>query len=68
MYRRICKEGEQNGKKGICREKGKGAYVNGVEETAGKTEKMNVYEYEYETEKKGKTEIGGKRKSFQKKM
>lgn len=32
---------------GICGEKGSGFYVNHVEEVAGKTEVMNVYEYQY---------------------
>lgn len=54
MYDWICKGGGQKGRDRICREKGKGAYVNGVEEPAGKRERMNLYEYEYETEKKGK--------------
>lgn len=39
---------------GLCREKGRGFYANHVEETAGKEETMNVFEYEYEMEKKGK--------------
>ena len=33
----------------LCKEKGTGFYANHVEELAGKTEVMNVYEYEYET-------------------
>ncbi len=31
----------------ICAEKGSGFYVNHVEEVAGKSEEMNVYEYQY---------------------
>lgn len=41
---------------GICQEKGMGAYINHVEETAGKKETMNVYEYEY-TKKNGVTKV-----------
>lgn len=37
---------------GLCKEKGTGWYVNHVEETAGKTEVMNVLEYQYETKDK----------------
>ena len=37
---------------GLCAEKGTACYANHVEETAGKTEIMNVFEYEYETEDK----------------
>lgn len=33
---------------GLCKEKGTGLYVNHVEEVAGKTQTMNVLEYEYE--------------------
>lgn len=33
---------------GLCKEKGTGLYVNHVEEVAGKTQTMNVVEYEYE--------------------
>lgn len=40
--------------KGIGAEKGTGLYVNHVEEDAGKTEVMNVYEYQY-VDKKGGT-------------
>ena len=39
---------------GLCKEKGTGFYANHVEEVAGKTEIMNVFEYEYETEDKEK--------------
>ena len=39
----------------ICRENGTGAYINHVEEVAGKTEVMNLYEYEYEVKEKGGT-------------
>lgn len=39
--------------KNICRENGTGAYINHVEEVAGKTEVMNLYEYEYEVKEKG---------------
>ena len=37
---------------GVCKEKGTAFYANHVEEVAGKTEVMNVFEYEYETEDK----------------
>ena len=50
---------EGGGKKqvnGICQEKGTGAYINHVEEVAGKTETMNLYEYEY-TKKDGVTKV-----------
>lgn len=40
------------GAEGLCKERGKAYYVNHVEEVAGKTEMMNVFEYEYETENK----------------
>lgn len=36
---------------GLCDEKGNACYANHVEELAGKKEVMNVFEYEYETEK-----------------
>lgn len=42
--------GEEEGKESvenICFEKGIGRYYNGMETISGKTEKMNVYEYEY---------------------
>ena len=42
--------------KGICEEKGTGAYINHVEEVAGKAETMNLYEYEY-TKKDGRTKV-----------
>ena len=38
--------------RGVCAEKGTACYANHVEEVAGKTEVMNVFEYEYETEDK----------------
>ncbi|GAA6411370.1 hypothetical protein K040078D81_54870 [Blautia hominis] len=42
---------------GLCQEKGRGFYANHVEEVAGKTEVMNVFEYEYERkDKEGKKE------------
>ena len=37
---------------GLCQEKGTGWYANHVEEVAGKTEVMNVFEYQYETKDK----------------
>lgn len=37
---------------GLCKEKGSGFYANHVEEVAGKTQKMNVFEYEYESKAK----------------
>ena len=39
-------------KEGICKEKGFAFYANHVEEVAGKSEVMNVYEYEYEAKEK----------------
>lgn len=42
-------------KAGVCKEKGTAFYANYVEELAGKTEIMNVFEYEYEIkDKEGK--------------
>ena len=42
---------------GLCKEKGSAFYANHVEELAGKTEVMNVFEYEYkEKDKKGKVQ------------
>lgn len=38
--------------KNICKERGTGAYINHVEEVAGKAEVMNVYEYQYTREEK----------------
>lgn len=37
---------------GLCQEKGTGWYANHVEEVAGKTEVMNVFEYQYKTKDK----------------
>lgn len=50
------KSGEDASRKaGLCKEKGTAFYANHVEELAGKTEIMNVLEYEYEIkEKEGK--------------
>ena len=43
--------------KGLCKEKGTGFFANHVEEVAGKTETMNVFEYEYErTDEEGTTQ------------
>lgn len=39
---------------GICKEKGKGFFANHLERDAGKTETMNVFEYEYIKEENGK--------------
>lgn len=39
-------------KTGLCKEKGTSFYANHVEELAGKTEVMNVFEYEYENKDK----------------
>lgn len=39
---------------GLCSEKGTAFFANHVEEVAGKTEVMNVFEYEYETKEKKK--------------
>lgn len=46
-----CGEGAIR-KEGICSESGSAFYANHVEEVAGKTEVMNVYEYEYEAKDK----------------
>lgn len=47
------KSGEDTIRKtGLCKEKGSAFYANHVEEVAGKTEVMNVFEYEYETKDK----------------
>lgn len=46
-----CGEGAIR-KEGICSETGAAFYANHVEEVAGKTEVMNVYEYEYEAKDK----------------
>ena len=41
---------------GLCKEKGTAFYANHVEEVAGKTETMNVFEYEYQIkDKEGKS-------------
>ena len=37
---------------GLCKEKGTAFFANHVEEVAGKTETMNVFEYEYEKQEK----------------
>lgn len=37
---------------GLCKEKGRAFYANHVEEVAGKTAVMNVFEYEYKTKNK----------------
>ncbi len=44
-YEWIAQGGEKTEIKNICKEKGTGAYINHVEEVAGKAEVMNVYEY-----------------------
>lgn len=41
-------------KKGICAEKGKGGFYNGMEEITGKEETFNVIEYGYEKKEDGK--------------
>lgn len=44
--------------KGLCREKGTGAFYNGVEKITGKTETFNVLEYRYEkTEKQERVPV-----------
>lgn len=43
---------------GLCSEKGTAFFANHVEEVAGKTEVMNVFEYEYEAEEKKKIQFG----------
>lgn len=52
-YEFIKAGGEVQKKSKIGRENGKGCYVNGVAQTAGKTEEMNVIEYEYTKTEKG---------------
>lgn len=49
-------KGSEDGRRytGVCKEKGTAFYANHVEEIAGKTEVMNVFEYEYETEDREK--------------
>lgn len=47
-YSWIIRE-EPNEVRNIGKEKGRGRYANDVDVTAGKKEKMNVYEYRYET-------------------
>lgn len=43
---------------GLCKEKGSGFFANHVEKVAGKTQTMNVFEYEYQTkDKEGKAVI-----------
>ncbi len=55
IYDWICLEEGQTKKEKLCKkEEGIGSYVNHVEETAGKTETMNVFEYEYKHIKGGK--------------
>ena len=47
------KSGENASRKaGLCKEKGMAFYANHVEELVGKTEVMNVFEYEYEIKDK----------------
>ncbi len=53
-YEWICQGEGQRKKERICKEKGIGNYVNHVEKTAGKTETMNVFEYEYKYTENGK--------------
>ena len=53
-YEWICLGEGQTKKEKLCKEKRIGSYVNHVEDTAGKTETMNVYEYEYKYIEGGK--------------
>ncbi len=53
-YEWICSGEGQIKKENLCKEKGIGSYVNHVEETAGKTETMNIFEYEYKSIESGK--------------
>lgn len=53
-YRLLTTEDGKEEADGICAEKGTGAYYNRVEELCGKTEKMNVYEYNCLKKIKGK--------------
>lgn len=47
------KSGEESAyQTGLCKEKGSAFFANHVEEVAGKTETMNVLEYEYEKQEK----------------
>lgn len=48
-YEWICNGGGAQEVVGIGKESGVGRFVNQVEETAGKTEKANIYEYWYES-------------------
>lgn len=50
----LLTEEEKTVREGICKERGKGSYYNHMEEVSGKEEVMNLYEYSYEKEAKGK--------------
>lgn len=51
-YEWIAQGGGKIEIKNICKERGIGAYINHVEEVAGKVEVMNVYEYQYTRKEK----------------
>lgn len=51
-YEWIAQGGGKTEIKSICKESGTGAYINHVEEVAGKAETMNVYEYHYTRKEK----------------
>lgn len=51
-YEWIAQGGGKTEIKSICKESGIGAYINHVEEVAGKAETMNVYEYHYTRKEK----------------
>ena len=48
-------EGMRHVREGICHEKGKGGFYNGVEAITGKEEAFNVFEYGYEKMEGGET-------------
>lgn len=52
----ICEGNGATEVKNIGKELGRGRYANHVEETAGKEEAMNIYEYRYEMKKEGEEE------------
>ena len=52
---RDLEEDMRHVKEGICAEKGRGGFYNGVEEITGKQETFNVVEYGYEKTENGET-------------
>lgn len=53
--------------KDICADKGIGRFANNVGELAGKTEQMNVFEYNYEKKKKEKMSGMGNESTYNEK-